>query len=182
MASTSTQVATTGSDHLDWRLLSTIGGVSRTLELYPYFVNVGGWNGAKDLDYISLYGWYQNVLYISAYVMNNGIRYEIASGDLVLYWRLAGNTAWNGPIALSRNADGNYTHNVANLASPGTSLDIIIRAKRTDQGTVPNYQYGWFPPKYNQPPIDPNAVDGTVSRSYIRVTVGSMSNFTILNQ
>lgn len=172
-------VASTGSDHLDWRFRRMAGGRLVSIHTYPYMLGTGGWNGGKSLDFIAVGGYYQNVLTVYSYVMNDGVAQDVQPGDLVYWYRrhTGLNDPWTGPVSFSKSGSkttSTWTSTISSTTigyATGTQIDILIRGKRSDQTAANNYKYGWFPAKFNQPGSDPKT--SGYSYAYMILTIGS---------
>lgn len=167
-----TVLGLTGSDHLDWRF-QTVSGTLRSMPAFPYMINIVNqeWNGGLDLDFIVFGGFYQNVVYYYIYVRSDANMFEVPVNKVALFYRKNSvGGAWTAAPQMTKTGAYTFSSNIKSITGwpAGTKVDLLIRAERVDQNAT-NYRLGWYVPKYNQPPSDPNASGYT--HSFITVTL-----------
>lgn len=135
------------------------GGTKSTSEWYRNEVQyrwTSQWNGGRDVDSFSRVMWNTpstNYASITAYFKDAGGNSSPA--EVRLYHRQNGTSAWTDGGTMSYSGSYVYTYNFSGLYPSGTTINWLVRIKRSLPSAY--YPYCWAPAKYDQPDPNPNA-------------------------
>ncbi|WP_139490226.1 M23 family metallopeptidase [Brevibacillus dissolubilis] len=121
----------------------------------PYYRHVTGWDNGKDLDFISYSTFNSNTASVYAYAHDSAGEESINSGDVVIFHRKQGTSAWTATTATKNGHQ--FTVNMTGRYPAGTIIEWTARANRSSVKGVISMYWGFHPPKYYQPDYDPNA-------------------------
>jgi murein DD-endopeptidase MepM/ murein hydrolase activator NlpD len=118
------------------------------------------WNSGREVDSFSRVLWNTpstNRASITAYFKDENGYYQ--PSEVRLYHRRNGTSAWTDGGTMTYSGSYVYTYNFSGLYSSGTTINWLVRIKRSGLGSV--YPYAWAPAKYDQPDPNPNATSYT---------------------
>jgi murein DD-endopeptidase MepM/ murein hydrolase activator NlpD len=121
----------------------------------PFYRYNSNWNKGKDLDFISYSTWDNgSIASVYAYTYSDGIYIPLNVGDVVIYHRRNGTSAW-GAITASEYLGQFYT-NLRSIYPVGTKVDWMAKATRSDLPSTA-YRCAYHQPKFAQPDCTPSS-------------------------
>jgi hypothetical protein len=170
-----TQIATSGDEggkyapHLHFGAMSYRDGVGRVWERnQPHYSGTSSWNYGNDTDFISYVRWNSSSTpVVRSYVMSDGNKISINSGDAVLFHRKDGTSTWSA-TTMTKSGDDFY-YDLSNKYASGTVVNWMVRVTRSDLSSS-YYRVGFMIPKYAQPEEDPNA--SSYKYDYYKCSIG----------
>ena len=162
------QIGNTGNEggtmgsHLHFGGLNSTSTWCRNETNYRWTTN---WNGGKDVDAFSNVQWNNPSCQINAYFKDEGGIYT--PEEVRIFHRKHGTSTWTDGGLMTNAGSYNFTYNFSGKYLSGTSIDWLVRMKRSGLGTI--YSYCFAPAKYSQPDPNPNA--STYSYAYYQNTL-----------
>lgn len=107
------------------------------------------WKSGMDLDIFSQVNWKDNIASLTAYIMNEGLKEDLA--EVRIYYRTTSSGAWTDGGTMNKSGD-TYTYDFSGKFSRGTNVYWMVRLKRSGIN-----QAAFCPAKYHQPNNNPNS-------------------------
>lgn len=107
------------------------------------------WKSGMDLDIFSQVNWKDNIASLTAYIMNEGQKEDLA--EVRIYYRTTSSGAWTDGGTMNKSGD-TYTYDFSGKFSRGTNVYWMVRLKRSGIN-----QAAFCPAKYHQPNNNPNS-------------------------
>ena len=151
------QVASSGNEGGAYAAHLHFGGINTSLKWCRNETNYrwtsGFWNVGRDVDAFSREQWNGNYCRITAYFKDENGTYP--PGEIVMYHRRSGTSTWTAGGSMTSEGNNVYYYSFSGKYPSGTSINWLVRIKRSGLGTV--YSWCFAPAKYDQPDPNPNA-------------------------
>lgn len=161
----SDQIATSGDEnggvgpHLHFGPINPrSGSTGRWTGLERHYGWVADWRYGDDLDFISyVVRDSANVVRATSYTMSDGVRQALPAGNVVLFHRRAGTSAWSARTMTLTAEAYRWETDLDTLGyGPGVSIHWMIRSIRPNLADP--HSAAFFPPEFAHPNNNPNAV------------------------
>ena len=148
------------------------GGASSNIRWYRNEVNYryqSEWNNGKDVDSFKWVEWNNNnTAAITIYFMDSPTSPPpISPSEVVIFHRKNGTSTWTNGGSMAYIGNYKYTYSFAGKYPTGTTINWLVRIKRSGLGDF--YPYCWAPAKYDNP--DPNPNSTSYPYAYITNTI-----------
>lgn len=149
----------TVSPHLHFGIMKQDAGASGRPDYWvrnePFYRNYNYWDYGRRLDFISYSTWDSgSTASVYAYTYSDGNYVPVNAGDVTIYHRRNGTSAWAATTA-TKSGDQFYV-NLRSIYPAGTKVDWMARAFRSDLPTTV-YRCAYHQPKFAQPDCTPSS-------------------------
>ena len=121
----------------------------------PYYRANSYWDYGKMLDFISYSTFNSNTASIYAYSHDETGKQTVNAGDVTIFHRKAGTSAWTAATAVK--SGDQFTYNFTGVYPAGTSVQWMARANRSSIKETSSMYWAFMIPKFAQPDYNPNA-------------------------
>ncbi|QTH40870.1 M23 family metallopeptidase [Cohnella sp. LGH] len=167
-----TQIAESGNEggkvgaHLHYGTRTSRSGTMVWTRTEPYYRWTSNWNYGRDLDFISLVTWTNNVAKVVAYEVDSGVKSSLNSNSVTLYHRKDGTSNWIS-VQMTKSGD-NFSYDLNNVYTTSEVVNWMVKADNPH--TAATYKSAFMIPKYDQPSSSPNSTSNKYD--YYKCTMG----------
>ncbi|MDQ8737150.1 M23 family metallopeptidase [Paenibacillus sp. LHD-38] len=147
-----TKVALSGNEnggtsyHLHFGTRTSRSGTMVWTRNEPYYRWTSNWNYGRDLDFISLVTWTNNIAKVVSYEVASGIKKSLNSNSVTLFHRKDGTASWSS-VQMTKSGD-EFSYNLGSLYTTGEIINWMVRSQNP---YTSGYNYAFMIPKYEQP-------------------------------